>query len=661
MRLDAHDTNVLTMIIKMRLCKHAHFCLVCLVLHAGSSWAHDDDEGPSIGHSTIASSHEQDTVNEMADQFVDKQFNLLEKDYFLTKLMLKYGNGTAIYFEGFEHLLERLKLGAILQLRHNHESLKVTNNSKFQHLHGYHNQSENADQLKLVNNGTISENHEDEEHIDGLEHGDDSRHIHSAHDHDSISHAHGHLGDLDKQHTREVFSECLSATVMMSMVQSDDDGALTKDMFKELCPSLLYQMDTDACLHKQFHNDHSHSNHSRVLAWHVSQIPPKVWGFSITAVCIISLVGLLGVAVIPIMQKVFYNHLLQFLVAMAVGALSGDAMLHLLPHAFSGGHGDEASGHKHAHDVGPVYKGLCGLLAIYIFFFMERIVTIITQMKQSRKHLKIHDKQNGMDKKHYQIGEKLARSDMECDGKVMSIHPDRAIQGYADQTHDEHCAISFDHSSAVSHHHHDDHQLANGNHNHSGVDEEESATMLSHNTSIHKGHGHSHSHGEVPNSVSSVAWMVILGDGIHNFSDGLAIGAAFTNSITGGISTSIAVFCHELPHEIGDFAMLLRAGMATKQAVFYNLVSSILCFFGMLIGIMIGNIATASQWVFTTVGGIFLYIALVDMLPEVSSVDTKKGEHPFFHLLLQLLGMLLGGSIMLIIALYEHDLQTMLD
>ena len=61
-----------------------------------------------------------------------------------------------------------------------------------------------------------------------------------------------------------------------------------------------------------------------------------VWGFSTVAVVVISLVGLLGVAVIPIMQKVFYNHLLQFLVALAVGALSGDALLHLLPHVSIG-------------------------------------------------------------------------------------------------------------------------------------------------------------------------------------------------------------------------------------------------------------------------------------------------------------------------------------
>lgn len=57
-----------------------------------------------------------------------------------------------------------------------------------------------------------------------------------------------------------------------------------------------------------------------------------MWGYSSLAILIISLVGLLGVAVIPIMQRVFYNHLLQFLVALAVGALSGDAMLHLIPH-----------------------------------------------------------------------------------------------------------------------------------------------------------------------------------------------------------------------------------------------------------------------------------------------------------------------------------------
>lgn len=74
-----------------------------------------------------------------------------------------------------------------------------------------------------------------------------------------------------------------------------------------------------------------------------------------------------------------------------------------------------------------------------------------------------------------------------------------------------------------------------------------------------RSHSHSHSHGEgIPKDVAAVAWMVILGDGIHNFCDGLAIGSAFAASVTGGISTTIAVFCHELPHEIGRWRLVLE-------------------------------------------------------------------------------------------------------
>ena len=89
---------------------------------------------------------------------------------------------------------------------------------------------------------------------------------------------------------------------------------------------------------------------------------------------------------------------------------------------------------------------------------------------------------------------------------------------------------------------------------------------------MHHGHSHVHSHiHSAPDSISSVAYMVIFGDGIHNLADGLAIGAAFSESFTSGLSTSIAVLCHELPHEVGDFAMLLKAGMSVKQAVCYNI------------------------------------------------------------------------------------------
>ncbi|KAK0073466.1 hypothetical protein PV325_009691, partial [Microctonus aethiopoides] len=186
-----------------------------------------------------------------------------------------------------------------------------------------------------------------------------------------------------------------------------------------------------------------------------------------------------------------------------------------------------------------------------------------------------------------------------------------------------------------------------------------------------KHHGHTHSHGHVhaaPDSMSSVAWMVIMGDGLHNFTDGMAIGAAFAANIAGGFSTAIAVFCHELPHELGDFAVLLKAGMSAKQAVFYNLLSSVLCLFGMIFGVLLGAAPSATSWIFAAAAGMFIYIALVDMgsivpemteanlIPELSSGHSEEGGSKW-QCLLQALGLLTGLGIMLIIALYEHDLQ----
>ena len=75
----------------------------------------------------------------------------------------------------------------------------------------------------------------------------------------------------------------------------------------------------------------------------------------------------------------------------------------------------------------------------------------------------------------------------------------------------------------------------------------------------HHGHSHHHSHlHSAPESISSVAWMVIFGDGIHNLADGLAIGAAFADGAMSGFSTSVAVLCHELPHEIGQLQLQLQ-------------------------------------------------------------------------------------------------------
>ncbi|TGZ56535.1 hypothetical protein CRM22_010131 [Opisthorchis felineus] len=174
-----------------------------------------------------------------------------------------------------------------------------------------------------------------------------------------------------------------------------------------------------------------------------------------------------------------------------------------------------------------------------------------------------------------------------------------------------------------------------------------------------KPHGHHHGHSHDLSSVRAIAYTVIVGDGLHNFCDGIAIGAAFSTNINGGLSTAIAVLCHELPHELGDFAVLLHAGMSVKAAIFYNLLSSILCAAGTVIGLLLGRIASIDTWIFMLTAGMFVYIALVDMMPELAT-NRLKGQRcchrPSTLFIWQNVGILLGYGIMLLIAFYESQL-----
>ncbi|XP_022240468.1 zinc transporter ZIP14-like [Limulus polyphemus] len=152
--------------------------------------------------------------------------------------------------------------------------------------------------------------------------------------------------------------------------------------------------------------------------------------------------------------------------------------------------------------------------------------------------------------------------------------------------------------------------------------------------------------------------MIIFGDGLHNFIDGLSIGAAFTSSILSGISISLAVFCEELPHELGDFAVLLSAGMTIREAVIYNFLSACTCYVGLVVGILLGDFTEGTPHIFALAGGMFLYISLVDMMGELNEAmekvekDGVKASLKIF--LFQNIGILIGVLILFILALYSE-------
>ena len=154
--------------------------------------------------------------------------------------------------------------------------------------------------------------------------------------------------------------------------------------------------------------------------------------------------------------------------------------------------------------------------------------------------------------------------------------------------------------------------------------------------------------------MPSSSLMVIVGDAIHNFADGLAVGAAFSMSLAAGFSTSIAVLCHELPHEVGDFALLLHSGMSVKVAILYNCVSSVFAFIGLVVGLLLGSQGNFSSWLLAGTVGVFLYVALVSMMTELRGGDWSNTA-------CNTTGMLCGAVLLLFIGLYEHDLILLFE
>ena len=95
-----------------------------------------------------------------------------------------------------------------------------------------------------------------------------------------------------------------------------------------------------------------------------------------------------------------------------------------------------------------------------------------------------------------------------------------------------------------------------------------------HGEDAHEHHSHSHSHGHSPSNRRAAGVFIILGDSIHNFVDGVLIAAAFLTDIQLGIVTSLAVAAHEIPQEVGDFAILLHSGYSRSKALLYNVLAS---------------------------------------------------------------------------------------
>jgi zinc and cadmium transporter len=112
--------------------------------------------------------------------------------------------------------------------------------------------------------------------------------------------------------------------------------------------------------------------------------------------------------------------------------------------------------------------------------------------------------------------------------------------------------------------------------------------------------------------------LIVLGDGIHNFVDGVLIAAAFLTDLHLGIVTSLAVAAHEIPQEVGDFAILLQSGYPKSRAFFYNILSSLgTVAGGVLAYFALGRVHQILPYFLALAASSFIYVAVADLIPTL--------------------------------------------
>ncbi|XP_032366950.1 zinc transporter ZIP8 [Etheostoma spectabile] len=333
----------------------------------------------------------------------------------------------------------------------------------------------------------------------------------------------------------------------------------------------------------------------------------SVWGYGFLAVTVINLASLLGLLLIPFTKKDYFPKVLTYFISLAIGTLFSNAVLQLIPEAL----GFDPKVDNYVENAVGIFGGF------YILFFMEKMLKMALRVDIEHGHSHFTPAEPHQENSLHN-GDLLEKKDSIVLTSISTIATDKS----SPIPEPPHAHVTPPQDIQVS-------------------------DVMCHWL-----------RGQRVSSIKTVAWMITLSDALHNFIDGLAIGASFTVSVLAGFSTSTAIVCEEFPHELGDFVILLNAGMSVPQAIFFNLLSAVSCYVGLVFGILLGS-NFAPNAIFAIAGGMFLYIALADMFPEMDSIlrEQKRTSTKIIFFLIQNAGLLTGFTIILLITMFAGDIN----
>ena len=150
--------------------------------------------------------------------------------------------------------------------------------------------------------------------------------------------------------------------------------------------------------------------------------------------------------------------------------------------------------------------------------------------------------------------------------------------------------------------------------------------------------------------VKIAAYLNLAADFSHNFTDGLAIGASYLAGHNIGLITTLTILFHEVPHEIGDFAILIQSGCSKQKAIYLQLFTALGALSGTLLSLAFESAMTgiASSCILPFTAGGFIYIATVTIIPEL-----KEGATSLYQSIKEILALVVGVAMMVVIAYLE--------
>jgi len=329
---------------------------------------------------------------------------------------------------------------------------------------------------------------------------------------------------------------------------------------------------------------------------------PVVKAFGSTA--LISILPTIILPFIPVDRSNINSCLHRVLLAFACGGMLGDVFLHLLPHLLGGeighGHGHEedhnfdiADGSHHGHDhdhSAAIWIGLFIMLGFTVFFIADKL---LRARHGGDSHC--HSHSHGHSTKDKLSDDEDNLDDMATNG----LHQRKKGKGGKSKSKDS-----------------------------NNLKQQQEGGPLS--------------------RLGAGGWLNLAADMMHNATDGLAIGVSFASGHGIGIATTISTLAHELPHEIGDYAVLIKNGLSKKEAILAQFCTAIGAFIGTAVGLIAHSFEELQPILLGFTAGGFVYVACVSVVPEILSTNSTV-----IQTLFEAMGIGLGVGLMVIVAMYE--------